>query len=192
MQKLALPLVAAIDRAITLCTHTLSFATGRLPAPRRASFALAPLVDEVQAALPIDDGSIDWRNEVPPELSVSADRDQLYRAISNLTQNAVQALACQDGGGTVRVGAWRDAGDTVVEIADTGPGISAPVREKLFEAFSDGGRDEGTGLGLAIARDLVRNHGGDISLEHSDLTGTVFRLRLPDPSDQEDAEPQDG
>ncbi len=191
VQKLALPLVAAIDRAITLCTHTLSFATGRLPAPRRASFALAPLVDEARAALPIDDGSVDWRNEVPPELSVTADRDQLYRVISNLTQNAVQALACQDGGGTVRVGAWRDAGDTVVEIADTGPGISAPVREKLFEAFSDGGRDEGTGLGLAIARDLVRNHGGDISLERSDPAGTLFRLRLPDTPDQDVVEPQD-
>ena len=55
VQKLAHPLVAAIDRAITLCTHTLSFATGRLPAPRRASFALAPLVDDVGAALSIDE-----------------------------------------------------------------------------------------------------------------------------------------
>ena len=187
VQKLTLPLVAAIDRAITLCTHTLSFATGRLPAPRRASFALAPLVDEVQAALPIDDASVDWRNEVPPELSVTADRDQLYRVISNLTQNAVQALAFKDGGGTVRVGAWHDSSETLVEIADTGPGISAPVRDHLFEAFADGGRDDGTGLGLAIARDLVRNHGGDISLERTDSAGTVFRLRLPDPSDREDA-----
>jgi len=124
---------------------------------------------------------------VPPELSVTADRDQLYRVISNLTQNAVQALACKEGGGTVRVGAWRDSNETLVEIADTGPGISAPVRDHLFEAFADGGRDDGTGLGLAIARDLMRNHGGDISLEQTDSTGTVFRLRLPDPSDQEDA-----
>ena len=85
----------------------------------------------------------------------------------------------------------RSTGATVVEIADTGPGISAPVREKLFEAFSDGGRDEGTGLGLAIARDLVRNHGGDISLERTDPTGTVFRLRLPDTPDQDVVEPQD-
>ena len=191
VQRLAMPLVAAIDRAITLCTHTLSFATGRLPAPRRASFALAPLVDEARAALPIDDTLIDWRNEVLPELSVTADRDQLYRVISNLVQNAVQALACQDGGGTVRVSAWRDADDTVVEIADTGPGIPGPVRQNLFEAFSEGGRDEGTGLGLAIARDLVRNQGGDISLERTDSTGTVFRLRLPDTPDQEAAEPQD-
>ena len=192
VQKLALPLVAAIDRAIALCTHTLSFATGRLPAPRRTSFGLAPLVDEVRAALPVgDEDSLDWRNEVPAGLSVTADRDQLYRVIANLTQNAVQALSCQEGGGTVRIGAWRDADDTLVEIADTGPGIPAPVRDHLFEAFADGGGSDGTGLGLAIARDLVRNHGGDIVLERSDPTGTVFRLRLPDTPDQEVDELQD-
>ena len=192
VQKLALPLVAAIDRAIALCTHTLSFATGRLPAPRRTSFALAPLVDDVRAALSNDDDSVIWSNEVSAELNVTADRDQLYRVIINLTQNAVQALACRDGGGTVRVGAWVDAGDTVVEVADTGSGIPASVRDHLFEAFAGGGRNDGTGLGLAIARDLVRNHGGDIRLERSDSTGTVFSLRLPAPPDQEIAETRDG
>ena len=192
VQKLSLPLVAAIDRAIALCTQTLSFATGRLPAPRRAAFALAPLVDEVRAALPIDEDSVDWRNEVPPELSVSADRGQLYRVISNLTQNAVQALACHDGGGTVRVGAWRDSGETLVEIADSGPGIPAPVRDHLFEAFAGDGKSDGTGLGLAIARDLVRNHGGDIELESSGPAGTVFRLHLPVAPEAETAAGPDG
>ena len=191
VQKLAMPLVAAIDRAITLCTHTLSFATGRLPAPRRTSFSLAPMIEEVRAALPIDDASIGWRNEVPSELSVTADRDQLYRIIINLVQNAVQALACRDGGGTVRVGAWRDADDTVVEIADSGPGLPSAVRDHLFEAFADSGSDQGTGLGLAIARDLVRNNGGDIDLERSDPAGTVFRLRLPNSPHQEADELQD-
>ena len=185
VQRLAHPLVAAIDRAITLCTHTLSFATGRLPAPRRTSFALAPLVDDVGAALSVDENAVIWRNDVPPVLQVTADRDQLYRVIINLAQNAVQALACRDGDGTVRIGAWDDAGDTVVEVADTGPGIPAPVREHLFEAFADGGRGEGTGLGLAIARELMRNHGGDIHLEQSDASGTVFTLRIPDSPDQE-------
>ncbi|MDE0391943.1 MAG: HAMP domain-containing sensor histidine kinase [Rhodospirillales bacterium] len=191
VQKLAHPLVAAIDRAITLCTHTLSFATGRLPAPRRTSFALAPLVDDVGAALSIDENSVIWRNDVPPELQVTADRDQLYRVIINLAQNAAQALACRDGGGTLRIDAWDDAGGTVVEVADTGPGIPAPVREHLFEAFADGGGSEGTGLGLAIARELMRNHGGDIDLERSDHEGTVFRLRLPDVPDRETTDTPD-
>ena len=184
VQRLAMPLVGAIDRAIALCTQTLSFATGRLPAPRRVPFGLAPLVDEVRAALPIDEGDgVAWRNEVPAALEVTGDRDQLYRIVINLAQNAVEALACQGGGGTVRVSAWREAEDTtVIEVADTGPGLAAEVREHLFEAFAGGGSGDGTGLGLAIARDLVRNHGGDIALGRSDSGGTVFRLRLPDSS----------
>ncbi len=182
VQKLALPLVAAIDRAIALCTQTLSFATGLLPAPRRTSFALAPLVDEVGAALPLGDGDgVVWCNEVPPGLAVSADRDQLYRVIINLTQNAVEALARCGGGGSVRIGAWPEGTDTIVEIADTGPGLPAEVRDHLFEVFASGGRGDGTGLGLAIARDLMRNHDGDIGLESSGPAGTVFRLRLPAP-----------
>ena len=186
VQRLAHPLVAAIDRAIALCTHTLSFTTGRLPVPQRTTFALATLVDEVRAALPIGAGdAVAWHNEVPPTLTVTADRDQLYRVIINLTHNAIQALACRDGGGRVRIGAWRDADDTVVEVADSGPGIPPPVRDHLFEAFAGGGRGDGTGLGLAIARDLVRNHGGDIRLERSDPSGTAFRLRVPDLLDQE-------
>ena len=193
VQRLAHPLVAAIDRAIALCTHTLSFTTGQLPAPQPTSFALATLVDEVRAALPIaEDSSVTWRNEVPPALTVTADRDQLYRVIINLTQNAVQALACKEEGGTVRMSAWRDADETILEIADTGPGLPAPVRDHLFEAFSGGGRAEGTGLGLAIARDLARNNGGDIDLELSDSAGTVFRLRLPVLPEEEVAGTRDG
>lgn len=117
---------------------------------------------------------------MPAELSVNADRDQLYRVVSNLTQNAVQALAGRGEGGTVRVSAWREAAETIVEIADSGPGLPEQVSDNPFEAFADGERGEGTGLGLAIARDLVRNHGGDIELERTGADGTVFRLRLPD------------
>ena len=192
VQRLANPLVAAIDRAIALCTHTLSFATGRLPSPRQTSFALAPLVDEIRAALAFDEDSVVWRNDVAQELEVTADRDQLYRVIINLAQNAVQALACRAGGGTVRVSAWRDMGDTVVEIADTGSGISASVRDHLFEAFADGGRTDGTGLGLAIARDLMHNLGGDIHLERSDASGTVFRLRVPNFPDHGSSDEREG
>ena len=126
---------------------------------------------------------------MPPGLRVSADRDQLYRVVINLAQNAADALAGRAGGGTVRIGARRAGGDTLIEIADTGPGLPAEVRDHLFEAFAGGGRGDGTGtgLGLAIARDLMRNQGGDIDLERSGPAGTVFRLRLPDPPDRDGA-----
>ncbi len=181
VQKLAAPLVSAIDRAINLCTQTLSFAKAGEPDPKPARFALAPLVAEVRAAMPLaDDTAIIWRNDVPEEIELVADRDQVYRIVMNLTRNAVEAIDRHTGGGTVRVNAWRDADATVVEVADTGPGLPEEAREHLFEAFAGAGRSDSTGLGLTIARDLVRGHGGEITLERSDPTGTVFRLRFPD------------
>ena len=182
VQKLAAPLVSAIDRAIGLCTQTLTFAKAGEPEPSWSPFALAPLVDEVRTALPIgEEDRIIWRNDVPPDLSFAADRDQVYRIIMNLTRNAVEALAGHAAGGTVRVNAWRNAENTFVEVADTGPGLPEQARDHLFEAFAGAGRSDSTGLGLAIVRDLIRNHGGEITLERSDPTGTVFRLRFPDP-----------
>lgn len=182
VQKLSAPLLSAIDRAIGLCTQTLSFAKADEPEPQRVGFALAPLVDEVGLALPIpEDGSVIWRNDVTVETELWADRDQVYRVLLNLTKNAVEALAGHGPGGTVRVTASAELGRaTVIEVADTGPGLPASAREHLFEAFSGSGRSGGLGLGLAIAQELMHGHGGRIEIVKSDPTGTVFRLTFPD------------
>ncbi len=69
----------------------------------------------------------------------------------------------------------------MVEIAirDDGPGLPARAREKLFRPSEGSVRAVGTGLGLAIARELARNHGGDLSLVDSSENSTEFRLTLP-------------
>ena len=177
-RKVSAPLLAALERAINLCTQTLSFAHAEEPDAQRGEFPLAPLVDEVALVLPkaqID--AIQWRNDVPHDLSLWADRDQVYRILMNLTKNAVEAVSAQVLGGTVRVTGWRDGDCTLLEVADTGPGLPEQSREHLFEAFA--GSVGGTGLGLAIAHELTRNHGGALELLKSDPTGTVFRARFP-------------
>lgn len=177
-RKVSAPLLAALERAINLCTQTLSFAHAEEPDAQRGEFPLAPLVDEVALVLPkaqID--AIQWRNDVPHDLSLWADRDQVYRILMNLTKNAVEAVSAQGPGGTVRVTGWRDGDCTLLEVADTGPGLPEQSREHLFEAFA--GSVGGTGLGLAIAHELTRNHGGALELLKSDPTGTVFRARFP-------------
>ena len=78
------------------------------------------------------------------------------------------------------IGAALENGVTLIEVADTGPGVAPAAREKLFEAFAGLARAGGTGLGLAIARDLMHAHRGDITLLRSDAKSTVFRLELPD------------
>ena len=95
-RKVSAPLLAALERAINLCTQTLSFAHAEEPDAQRGEFPLAPLVDEVALVLPkaqID--AIQWRNDVPHDLSLWADRDQVYRILTNLTKNAVEAVSAQ-------------------------------------------------------------------------------------------------
>ena len=168
-------LVGAIDRAVDLCAQTLSF-TREGPASLDLSrFALGDLVNDVGESLPERvNGKAVWQNRLGSRIEVEADRQQLFRVFSNLARNAVEA-----GASRVDVSAERDKRRLVVQIADNGPGLPPRAREKLFQPFSGSARPGGTGLGLAIARDLVRAHGGDISLERSDGNGTCFRLVLP-------------
>ena len=178
IRKVSAPLLAALDRAINLCSQTLSFARAEEPDPVRSEIALAPLVDEVALMLPLGQiDAIQWRNDMPGDLVLWADRDQVYRILMNLTKNAVEAVSVQGPGGTVRVTGGRDGESIFIEVADTGPGLAKQAREHLFEAFS--GSVGGTGLGLAIADELARNHGGQLELLRSDPTGTVFRASFP-------------
>jgi signal transduction histidine kinase len=63
-------------------------------------------------------------------------------------------------------------------VADNGPGLPKKVLDKLFQPFTGTGRRGGTGLGLAIARDLIRAHGGDLTLRSTGSHGTVFVMGL--------------
>lgn len=172
-------LVEAMDRAAKLCSETLTFARTQAGAPKKTRFALSPLVDEVgQAVLGTEPGPVRWRNEISADAAVEADRDQLFRVLLNLAQNANQALV--EGGGLISISAWRRGNEMTIEIADTGKGVPTAAQAHLFEAFSGSTRPGGTGLGLPIAREIMRAHGGDLTLAHTGDDGTSFRLTLPD------------
>jgi signal transduction histidine kinase len=175
-------LLAAIDRAVDLCSRTLDFTREGPPKLARRRFALGELVAEVGAALPSPmNGASVWRMVGGGGIVVDADRDQLFRVLQNLGQNAFEAGATR-----VEVTARQEddaaeagGGPIVIDIADNGPGLAPRARDKLFQPFAGTGRAGGTGLGLAIARDLMRAHGGDIRLVSSTAEGTLFRLDLP-------------
>jgi len=112
-------------------------------------------------------------------VAVSADRELVERAIANLLDNA---LAHTAHGTTIRVGLEADDGAATVVVEDSGAGIGAGDRERIFERFVrlDGARAPGgAGLGLPIARMVARLHGGDVVVTASALGGSAFRLRLP-------------
>lgn len=175
VQRLAPTLVGSIDRAVTLCEQTLDYARDELPRPRRERFALMALVEEVGrvVALLTKDGG-GWGTAVPDGMIVDADRDQLFRVFVNLGRNAVEAGARQ-----VRIGAAMRGSDLIVEVVDDGPGIPTKAQERLFQPFAGSARAGGTGLGLVIARELIRAHGGELSLARTDANGTAFRIVMP-------------
>ena len=124
-----------------------------------------------------------WISAVERGLLVDADPDQLFRILVNLVRNAVQALenraATDPGRDQVRITGRREGAVAVIEVSDTGPGVSEAARAHLFEAFQSSTRTGGSGLGLAIAAELVRAHGGEIRLVDGTI-GATFRLTIPD------------
>jgi len=103
--------------------------------------------------------------------------DEINQVFLNILRNGVQAIR---GQGTITVHSFTEGSRAVIEIEDTGPGIAAEDRERIFEAgFTTKPRGEGTGWGLAICRRIVREHGGEIEVRSEPGRGATFRITLP-------------
>ena len=144
---------------------------------------LDELVGETVDAMRVqaDARHVEVRTELPPDLRPArADPEKLQRVLFNLIQNAIRHTPA-DGSVVVRAAT---AGDAVeIEVADTGAGIAADDRDRIFEPFFRGGADaarpsNGAGLGLAISRAIVEAHGGRIWLADAPA-GTSVRFSLP-------------
>src|SRR4029078_12420311 len=79
----------------------------------------------------------------------------------------------------IRITGRREGAVAVIEVSDTGPGLSERARAHLFEAFQGSTRTGSEGLALAIVAELVRAHGGDIRLVEGTI-GATFRVSIPD------------
>lgn len=182
VQRAAPKLIGSISRAVNLCETTLAFGKAEEPPPTLSRFMLAGLVEDVADGErpPAAEAQIDFVVDVAPSLVIRADREQLYRVISNLVRNARQAIAATGKPGTIEIGAGEEAEGWWIRVQDTGPGLPQKARENLFRPFSGGVKKGGTGLGLAIAAELVRGHGGRLDLMKSDEEGTEFKLHLPE------------
>jgi signal transduction histidine kinase len=119
--------------------------------------------------------SIDYRRHLRELPAIVTDGDRVLQIISNLLSNAFRWTP---EGGRIELGLDAENGDVSVTVSDTGPGITAEERERIFRPFwsRDGG---GTGLGLAIARELAIALGGRIELDSAPGRGSRFQLILP-------------
>lgn len=118
---------------------------------------------------------------------VRADASQIEQVLMNLVVNAREAMP---RGGTVRIETALDGANAVVTVADDGEGMTAEVREHLFEPFFTT-KESGTGLGLATVYGIVKQSGGEISVETSPGCGTTFRVSLPAVTEEPDSAPPD-
>lgn len=107
--------------------------------------------------------------------AVMADALQVGIVADNLINNAVEAMP---GGGTLTVDCRQEGEAVVLSVADTGSGIPPQVVPSLFTPFATT-KPDGTGIGLAICRRIIEAHGGTITFETADGTGTTFAVRFP-------------
>jgi signal transduction histidine kinase len=105
------------------------------------------------------------------------DTKKLERALYNLLLNACEATSAEEG--RISIELTQVEGGIQVRVADNGHGIPAAIRGKLFEPFVSSGKENGTGLGLTVVQKIIQDHGGDIVVENTSESGTVFALTLP-------------
>jgi signal transduction histidine kinase len=147
--------------------------TGEEP-PRLVPVELRPLIEDVMSGLTSGERTV--KIDCPDSLLVLAERDLAAQALANVAGNALKHA--NNGAVTIRARPRRGGGVTV-EVSDQGPGISARMRERIFDRFyrPEHGTD-GFGLGLAIAREAVSAIGGQISIESEPGRGTTVRFVL--------------
>ncbi|MCO5160713.1 MAG: HAMP domain-containing histidine kinase [Mesorhizobium sp.] len=184
VQAFAPKLVRTLDRAVGYTESVLSYGRAQEAPPSRRKVRLRQLVEEVEGLLGIDpEAGIEFENAIDHAFEMDADAEQMFRVLSNLCRNAVQAMSGDTDGSVVRrltISAERQGSVSRVIVMDTGPGLPPKARENLFAAFRGAARSGGTGLGLAIAHELVRAHGGTLELVESAGGRTVFALSVPD------------
>lgn len=184
VRKIAPRLLRALDRAVSFSESVLAYGKGHEAEPKFRTVQVKALAGDIFELLGIDElgaQGIEAVNLAPDDLVLEADPDQLFRIISNLVRNAIQALATFEGPvKRIIVTGGRIGNATVISVEDTGPGLPKKARENLFSAFKGSARAEGTGLGLAIAHELVTLHGGSIELRSDRDRGAHFEIRIPD------------
>jgi len=151
--------------------------------PRREPVDLNVVVEDALRVLGhgVADHGINMQIELTPDLPrIIGDSGQLHEIVTNLVQNAIEALATVNNDrGFIKVSTGRLNRDAIVlTVEDTGPGIDSSKVDAVFDAFVTN-KPRGMGLGLAICRLIVERHNGQISVAPAYPCGSAFRVVLP-------------
>jgi signal transduction histidine kinase len=170
-----------IDQLGEIVERVLGFSKGG--ASLQSRWSLGALIDEslrlIRLKLEQSKVTVEFHAPVTP-LLVDANKGQLQQVVLNLVLNAIQAMP---NGGQLNLTLREETTDlgrlAVVTVQDSGPGVPAGLRHRIFESFLTA-RKDGTGLGLSISKRILRDHRGDITIEDTPAgTGATFRFWLP-------------
>jgi len=170
-------IIRQVGRVERIVSNLLTFARTKkkIVRPFRIDALLDDILKQLGHQIPLGAYRIERQYRVTLELE--GDEDQLRQVFSNLIVNGLQAM---EGGGALTLATELGADDGLCRIAisDSGPGISAEAREKLFTPFFTT-KSRGTGLGLAVSYGIVKDHGGEIRVNSQPGQGAEFTVVLP-------------
>jgi len=156
-----------------------------LSTPSEATPRSCDLNDAVRSALRLGRAAVRDQAQVEAHLGsdvqVVGDAGRLSQVLLNLLVNAAHAIRDAPGDNhRITLTTRRSKSSVSVAIADTGVGIPAAMLETIFDPFFTSHPDDGgTGLGLSISRDIVRDHGGELTVDSVEGVGTTFTITLP-------------
>ena len=172
----------AVEDGATVVQRVQAFSRLRtLDAP--VPVAVSELVNDVVSmtqprwhTLPEQQGhALTLRTQIEQGLVIQGNPTELREVLTNLIFNAIDA---SPQGGQITIGAEAHQGRVVITLQDTGTGMDALTQERIFEPFFTT-KISGTGLGLAVVKDIVRSHGGQITVQSMVGQGSVFTITLP-------------
>jgi nitrogen fixation/metabolism regulation signal transduction histidine kinase len=170
-------LLAELSNLKTIIGRFSDFA--KMPTPQFETVDLNELVRAVLRLLDAQvtaSGAIHAQTDLDPRLpSIQADPEQIKRALQNLALNAMDAMP---GGGTLRIQTRQYNNTVILEVSDSGQGLTKEECDRLFTPYYTT-KQHGTGLGLAIVQSVVSDHGGTISVRSLPGRGATFRIELP-------------
>jgi len=146
-----------------------------VPVPDDIREVIREVVDLYRASYKGVEFEVEFSDDFPERVYI--DREQMKRVFINLIDNAIEAM---DGRGKILIRGYlvEDEKKVVIEVADTGKGISPEDREKVFVPYFSR-KKGGTGLGLAIVDRIVADHGGYVKVRDNKPRGAVFVIELP-------------
>jgi nitrogen fixation/metabolism regulation signal transduction histidine kinase len=150
----------------------------RIPRPDFSFISAADLIGRVTTLLrkQAEENKVSLTTEIePPEMEMAVDPDLIEQVLINLVVNALQALKEAEGGKILIRARMGRSGRTLIEVIDNGPGIVESAIDKIFIPFFTT-KKGGTGIGLALARQIMRLHGGNISVRSKPNEETCFTL----------------